>query len=211
MTVKEVIEHITDELYLSGLDKRVEVDNRIIKVIDREARETALKLRIPVYYYKSQATGTNFVMPANALSMGLLYVESELYNTKVPVVTIHQANQQYQGWEENEIEGDDTFHTRLLVYDPKNKDQPVYAIGFETGETIRMQYVGTVNTLSDMSDNIWDGFLSEYHHVIVYKILGKLAFGQTQWYQVWMNKANELEETLFNHVQDVDWNDTYYA
>lgn len=212
MTVKELAERIDNEKLMYGLTFENLPEPQFIQLINSMVKEQALRLKIPTFYYKSQATDSNFSMPDNAISVGLLYIESELDNKEIPIRTIHQANQEFPGWEENKIEGYTTdYYTRLVIYDPRNKDQPLYPIGFETGELIRMTYVGKFDDITAMSDSIWGGYIPEYHHIFVYSYLSARLFGKTEWYQVFQNKVNQLEEELYNIIQDVDWNDTYYA
>lgn len=209
MTAREAIAIVNDHLELANA-KPME-NGLALRLLRSYAVDISKELRAPTRYHKAQETGAAFAFYDDMLDGGLEYVElddheiaeDDWWQHPIPFMTVREANYRYPNWERNELEGYDKFHTRLLIYDPRNKDNGFYPIGFEPGEHIRLLYVMKTN-LVVLDDELWDGRLSEWHEIIWRTLLWKALFysnleaqSQAEW-----GHLRTLKEEAFNNIND---------
>ena len=207
MTLKEATEYVNDELDILGIDP---VPNATLKLrLNRFQRDNAEHLRIPTYYAKDQQAQTAIAKPDDALSTGLRRVWSQTTEKRVPIYSVAEANERFPDWEENSIEGYSQYHTRLVIHDPRNSSAPfIYPVGFDSTEKIRYLYTLKVSDMVELTDEIWDGHLEEFHRYVPMFTIWKMLLGKgDNRFQLFKAECDSLEERLFNYVQDEDFND----
>lgn len=170
-TAREIIERITDTLELYPQVTAPE-HGLIVRRVENAHQRIAQELQIPKRYIKSVAATAAFNMPAEARPSGLLYAEKETDNDEanvvVPMLTVNEANDRGVMWDTTD--SDLSAYKRhphlgkyLIIYDPLNVSAPVYPLGFDTGDTLRLLYILKPTPITAMDDTEpFNGELPEY-------------------------------------------------
>lgn len=211
MTAREAIAAINDELQIMGGQ---ELSNPIaLRQLNSAAQEISRELRIPTRYHKDQSTEAPFAFYDDMFEGGLEYVEiddheineEQWWMKPIPILSVRDANQMYPDWERNRNEGYDQFRKRIIIYDPRNKDNGIYPIGFDEGEKIRLLYVVKTEVV-DLDDKLWDGRLPEWQDLVwktvAWKALAGISSREQQSIMLYSYLRNRKEEA-FNNLNDI--------
>ena len=170
LKVKDIAASIVRKLKRMG--EETEALGDLVADMNDAQERIATELGVPYKYIKNVDATVPFALPANALETGLLYAEWTKYNVSVPLLTVSQANFHEMSWEENTTEGNSTqYPSRFIIYDPLNITAPVYPVGFESGDLLRLVYRVKPTPLTTIEDDILGGELSEYMPVLVEQYL----------------------------------------
>jgi hypothetical protein len=180
MTAREIVDWVETRLRLLGI--KPPGDGDILMIANEENERTARDLKIPRRYIKNVNPLLPFDLPAEALPGGALFAEQTVANRRIEVLTVAEANLMYPDWEKNATEGFTNFRQRLIIYDPANVSAPVYPVGFQAGDLLRIEYVMRVRKLvfsvvdaANESLEPWNGVLPEYHRAIPQLVTFQLA------------------------------------
>lgn len=204
MTVKELVNRVETNLRLMGINP-LPGDADILEFLNEENQRMARELRVPERYVTEIDATAPFSMPTEAQPGSLMFAEKTETNHRVEVLTVSEANDLYPDWERNEHEGFTRYWKRLIIYDPGNISAPVYPIGFDAGEQLRVTYLIKPKPLvfdnPDLDTTVetepFDGNMPEYHSLLyrmtTYQI-GMLMGNQEQVQKSRMMYAEALGE-----------------
>ena len=170
MNATEIVDWVETDLRMMKLDPPGPAD--ILAYANRMNVRVARDLRIPRRYIKDVSTGAAFAPPSEAIPESMSFVEVTNTNARITVLTVDEANAEYPDWETNLLEGSSRYPTRLIIYDPGNITAPIYPIGFESGELLRIEYCVVPrpmvfsNPTSAETTVPFEGLIPDYHRII---------------------------------------------
>lgn len=172
MTVRELVDRVETNLRMLGLTPPGDAD--ILTYLNDEHQRIARELRIPRRYITDVDATAPFAMPTEALPGSLSFAEKTDRSQPIEILTVAEANDLYPDWERNEFEGFTRFWKRLIIYDPANITAPVYPVGFEAGETLRLEYAVKPFPLAfddpadtgDVALQPFEALMPEYHRIL---------------------------------------------
>lgn len=198
----ELVRRIEFALELQG--KQVSRQG-ILRILNAEQRKLINELHIPIRYAKNLRTDRPISPPIDANPGGIRYAESALNNKQVELLTVSDANLLYPGWEQNYNEGTDPYvgyGAPFVIYDPINISAPIYPVGFETGDTLRIIYVlKPVDLEFDDESFPFRGELPEYGEDLLYNaVMADLCYnlGDAR-YKGFRAQLFETKELAFNY------------
>lgn len=211
MTARELIDRAERNLRLLGVTP-IPPEGDLLMMLDDAQREVARDLDFPRRYVRDVATSAPFNLPAEALQGSLSFAERTSHNCRVRILTVNEANDFFPDWEDNEHEGGRRYRERLVIYDPGNISAPVYPLGFEDGETLRMTYEVEVKRLvldnpgPGESEQPWNCMFPQYHSLLARLVTFEAtqALGnelQTQKAYSYYNKAQDELGRLYSEAR----------
>lgn len=216
-TVKQITERIVDNISLVPGAAAPE-HGVIVRRVENAHQRIAQELQFPKRYIRGVDATAAFNLPSEARASGLLYAELENDNDEpsavIPLMTVQEAND--LGIEWDTTDSDPSAYLRqahygkyLLIYDPINVSAPVYPLGFETGDTLRLLYIKKPASLTAMdATEPFDGELPEYGddllvQYVTFEIM--LALGAQQ-AQAFYNDYRGLMESALGAARPMYWN-----
>lgn len=176
MTCAEMVDDVEAEIRYAFLAAQVELPGteEIVRVLNKYNDRISGDLRVPRKYVTDIDPTVAITMPTDARAGSVRFTEKEEAVGSIQVLTVDEANMLYPDWEDNEHEGGSTFPYKLVIYDPSNLTDPLYAIGFTSSDKLRMVYTVQVKPMvlensaadADVSLLPFNGLMPEYHHVI---------------------------------------------
>jgi len=198
----ELIRRIEFALELQG--KEVSRQG-ILRILNVEQRKLINELHIPIRYAKNLRTDRPISVPIDANPGGIRYAEGTIYNKQVELLTVSDANLLYPGWEDNANEGIDPYIGRgapFVIYDPANISAPIYPVGFEDGDKLRIMYVLKPEELTFEDDSFpFMGEVPEYSEDLLYNaVMTDLCYnlGDAR-YKGFDAQLQEIKERAFNY------------
>ncbi len=166
MTFEEALEWIEEEI------KPAQASTvRIERLLDYYHDWIARELRIPTKSVTGQDATSAFSLPADARDWSLIRVYEELDNSALSRISAHhieEATRLYPRWRATD------FGTKIVVFEPTRDGFQVTPAGFEAGDTLRYSYVAKPTALSTNTQQLWDGHLPDYHHMIANRVVAEL-------------------------------------
>lgn len=208
-TVANMIGRIRDNANLAAIPVPASGDLR--RRLELCHQRIAQELQMPKRYIKGVDATAAFNLPSEARPSGLLYAEMENENTErsreIPLMTVQEANDLGIPWDTtdadlSEFRGHPRYGRKLIIYDPINVSAPVYPLGFDTGDTLRLLYVMTPSPLAAKSDVPFEGELPEYAgdllvQYVTFELM--MAAGKEQG-QAFYNDYRRLMEQALAHT-----------
>jgi hypothetical protein len=206
MTVRELVDRIETNLRMLGLAPPGDAD--ILMYLNDEHRRIARELRIPRRYITDVDATQPFAMPDEALPGSLSFAEKTERSQRIEILTVAEANDLYPDWERNEFEGFTRFWKRLIIYDPANITAPVYPVGFEVGDTLRLEYAIKPPPLvfdnpegsEDVALEPFQALMPEYHRILHQMVTFQIAMMMGNQEQV--GKARAFYQDAQNDLND---------
>lgn len=170
-TVRQVVERIADNIALVPQVGELE-NGMILRRVEAAQQRISQALQFPKRYIKGVDATAAFSMPNEARPGGLLYAEKETSNeernARIPLMTVQEANDIGLMWDTTDADlsaykRSAHYGKYLIIYDPINISAPVYPLGFDTGDTLRLLYVLKPTVLTAVDDTQpFNGELPEY-------------------------------------------------
>lgn len=215
-SVRNIIERIVDNVSLTPNLEKPE-NGMILRRVESAHQRVAQELQIPKRYIKDVDATAAFSMPEEARPGGLLYAELENDNDErnvtIPLMTVQEANDIGIMWDTTD--SDLSAYKRhahygkyLIIYDPVNISAPVYPLGFETGDTLRMLYVLKPTRLTTIDDTEpFDGEMPEYgDDILVQYVTFEILFGAgAEQSQAYYNDYRKLMEEALAYTRPPLW------
>jgi hypothetical protein len=201
-TTKEIIQRIEDTLDLQG--KTVSRQS-LLRFLNNNHLRVSIELRVPIRYVKNVVTNQPTSLPVEAAPGGLRYAERTSDNKSLEILTVADANRLYPEWELNSNEGADYpgKGNPFVIYDPSNISAPLYPVGFDAGDTMRMAYIMQPEELIFEDDDTkpFRGELPEYASDLLYfKTMSEILFntGDNRYGGFW-TQYNTVMDLAFNY------------
>jgi hypothetical protein len=207
MTTKELVDRVETNLRMLVI-KDVPGDADILVYLNEENVRICRDLRVPRRYIKDVDPTQPFAMPTEALPGSLSFSEKAVHEQRVHVLTVDEANAYFPDWERNEHEGYTRYPHRLVIYDPGNITAPVYPIGFQPGDLLRLTYVVKPRPLvfddpdADASVALvaMEGVIPEYHRLLYQMTTFQLAMMLGD--EIQAGKARAFYGDAMNELRD---------
>lgn len=216
--LRDIIQRITDNLEIAGA--QVPQHGVLQRKIETAHQRIAKEMGVPKRYIKGVDATSTFLLPTEAREGGLLYIEIENANDEanvpVPVLTVEEANDRGIRWDTtasalSEYKGDSHLGTVLVIYDPANISAPVYPLGFESGDTLRVLYEMKPTALGngddDWADEPFEGILPQYgDDLLVQYVTFEILMAQgAEHARAFFNDYRRLLEEAFGHTRPPYW------
>jgi len=213
-TAKQMIERINDNILLAGLPAVPPA--MVMRKIESAHQRIALELGFPRRYIKGVDATAEFTLPSEAQPGSLIYIEIENAlgerQKSIPTLTVQEANNEGVQWDVtdtnlSEYRGSAVYGRYLVVYDPGNITAPVYPLGFDAGDTLRIMYAKRPAAMAAISDTPFGGKLGAYADDMLVQYVSfefMLARGLEQ-AQAFYNDFLGLRERAYQAMRPWPW------
>jgi len=215
-TVRNIVERIADNLTLFPGAASTE-NGMILRRVENAHQRVAQELHMPKRYIKGVDATAAFSMPNEARPGGLLYAEKETSNVErsaiIPLMTVQEANDIGIMWDTTDADlsaykRSAHYGKYLIIYDPINVSAPVYPLGFDTGDTLRLLYVLKPTVLTAVDDTQpFNGEMPEFgDDILVQYVTFEILFAQgAEQSQAYYNDYRRLMEDALAYNRPPFW------
>lgn len=131
MNLAELIDEVVEN---TATEKNYSViRDRLNRCMDR----ISTQLGVPERYVTDVSVTEPFMLPDEAWRKGLKYAEDVERQREIPIYTVREANMLYPRWEDAE---ELAWGIKFIVFDRANTSAPVYPVGFDPGDKLRIIY-----------------------------------------------------------------------
>jgi len=209
-----MIERVRRNLMLSGAG---DVPPAVIANSLQDAHHrVAVELQYPKRYIKNVDATQRFTLPTETVEGGLLYAELE--NTvgepqvTIPIMSLAEANDVGIQWDVTDANlgdyrGHPVYGRYLIIYSPGVINAPVYPLGFEAGDTLRLLYTKVPAEMTELDDEPFDGLMEDYAgdmlvQYVTFEVM--LARGMEQ-AQAFYNDYLQIRERAFQSTRPMPY------
>lgn len=204
MSAGDIVQRVIDNVELAG--KEAPKSGAILRRVAAAHRRMAVELGIPTRYIQGVDATTAFNLPTEAWPGGLIHVEYEDTNRRVNTLTVADANDVGVEWDDGSLSdyaGHPQFGRHLVIYDPANITAPVWPLGFESGDTLRLLYTKKPTALTGMDVEPFDNQIPEYgDELLVQNVTFQILMGMgVEHAAAYYNDYKALKEDAFSYTR----------